>query len=150
MSTKKLTMKSQIGTRMSDEIAVLSAKQIGDDIYPSNVRPSESVHIKNAKYVTFEDSTGSITAYIVRDGADSLYIANLKNSELLGIVVTMASGNQRAVVFQENGSSNDLEMFHDYEFIIRTANDNIRLEPADNLFLLPVNDIFVTTYERHI
>lgn len=142
MSTRKLTLRTESFQRASDQVMVLGANPVNDDITPKNIIPSESIFMANSKYVVFKSSAGSSDSYIFRAADDSLYVANLKAGEDLLLVTTMASGNQRAIIFGEYGATDTVELFQDYGFVIRTS--------SGDLSLLPGGEIYVTPYERHI
>ena len=144
MSTKKLTLRNEAATRSSDQIMVLSAKQINDYIYP------DRIILANNKYLLLLDTDGDGNGYLTRDANNNIILANLRNSAWLSFTIALASGNQRSLVFREYGTTNTVQLLSGYEFSIRTSNDNINIVPAADLLLYPVGDIFVTTYERHI
>lgn len=131
MSTKKLTLRTEAATRSSDQIMVLSAKQINDAIFPN------AVILANDKYIIFKDTDGNSNAYITRDANNNIIIANLKNSAWVTFTVTLASGNQRTLQIREYGTTNTVQIYNDYELSIHTANDNIQLVPADDLVIAP-------------
>ena len=129
MSTQKLTLRSEIATRSSDQIMVLSAKQISNNIYPGEI------FLANNKHINFKSTAGVDDAYIFRYTDDTLYIANLKAREEIIIVVTMASTNQRTLRLREDAETNNLMLQFGYDTVIKTDNGNIELRPADHVII---------------
>lgn len=129
MGNRRLIQKAGTATKASDEMLVISAKQLSDYIYP------DRIYLKNSKYIIFQSVAGDNNAYITRDANDNVIIANLIANGDISITVTMGSGNQRTLLLKEYGLTNTIELYHDYEFTIRTGNDNINLLPADDLVI---------------
>ena len=137
MSTKRLTLRNETFQRASDQVQVLASKQINKKITPSQIR------LDNSKYIILENVAGDADSYIVRDGSDNLLITNLLSTGgEIWLVHTMASGNQRYLLFKEYGATDTQAIQTPYDLHIVTENDNIYLRPATDVIIpaMPTTD----------
>lgn len=130
MSTKKMTLQSETFQRASDQVMVLSSKQLSDNIKP------DSITMANSKYIILQNTSGDGDSYIIRDPSNNLIIANLLSTGgEVQLTHTMSSGNQRYLLLKEYGSTDTQAIQAPYTLTIVTENDDIVLKPdADIVF----------------